>query len=230
MNPVIAVAIPVRTRPLTRGGRAGSPRSGRCAERSSDGSRSEQRPRPFDPRAELPGTAARNVAMTSRADSARAEHIASVLRERIYGSIACLSTLLVLVRHPGEHVEPWTAVLDVVVATGGLWAASLLSEYVAHLAVREVVAEPLHPARMLRTSGQILQAAVLPVLLLVGSALGRVPFAVATWTSIWFLVATMGVFAVLAVRRTRLPWWKRAVLVLVLIGLGLLVVLLKSAH
>ncbi|GAB2655530.1 hypothetical protein GCM10027271_12530 [Saccharopolyspora gloriosae] len=170
--------------------------------------------------------------MISRSDPAsrRPEHIASVLRERVYGSIACLSTLLVLVRHPGEHLEPWAAVLDVVVATGGLWAASLLSEYVAHLAVREIVPERAHPVEMLRSSGQILQAAVLPVVLLVAAALGLIPVGVAGWISIWFLVATMGLFAVLAVRRTRLPWWKRAALVLVLMGIGLLVILLKTAH
>ena len=47
----------------------------------------------------------------------------------------------------------------------------------------------------------------------------------------WVSVVTLGLFALLAARRTQLAWWKRSALVAALIGLGALVVLLKTlAH
>ena len=100
------------------------------------------------------------------------EDVAALLRERIYGGIACLSTLLLLVRYPGEEQSAWPVVLDVVVATGSLWAASLLADLVAHLAARGVAPRGADAGRMFRTSGQILEAAVIPVVLLVLAGLG----------------------------------------------------------
>jgi hypothetical protein len=73
------------------------------------------------------------MAKTGRELEGPPEQVAAVLRERIYGGIACLSTLLVLVR-PEADTTAWRVFVDVVVATGGLWAASLLADYVAHLA------------------------------------------------------------------------------------------------
>jgi hypothetical protein len=59
------------------------------------------------------------------------EHAASRLRERLYGAISGLATLAVLSRYTSADTNAWTRVLDVAVATGGLWAASLLADWVA---------------------------------------------------------------------------------------------------
>ena len=53
------------------------------------------------------------------------------LRERLYGAISCLATLAVLARYTTEDTSAWVRVFDVAVATGGLWAASLLADWVA---------------------------------------------------------------------------------------------------
>lgn len=157
-------------------------------------------------------------------------YLAAVLRERVYGGITCLSTLLVLAGRLGDSLDPWSAVLDLVIATGGIWAASLFAEYVSHLALHEADGERADVRLLLRASGQILEAAVLPGLLLVAGALDVVRFSVAIWASVWLLVAEMGLFALLAVRRTRLPWWKQLLLVAALVGLGVVVIGLKTAH
>jgi hypothetical protein len=48
---------------------------------------------------------------------------------------------------------------------------------------------------------------------------------------VWVSVITLGLFALLAARRTKLAGWKRLLIVAALIGLGALVVLLKTlAH
>jgi len=41
------------------------------------------------------------------------------------------------------------------------------------------------------------------------------------------LVAELGVIALLAVRRTRLPWWQQALAVALLVGVGVLVLGIK---
>ncbi|NMO90961.1 hypothetical protein [Actinomycetospora sp. TBRC 11914] len=50
----------------------------------------------------------------------------------------------------------------------------------------------------------------------------------ATWLGIWVLVASMGLIALLAVRRAGLPWWKGLLLILALVVLALLVVGVKT--
>lgn len=159
------------------------------------------------------------------------EVVASLLRERIYGGIACLSTLLLLMRDPGDEPSAWPLVLDVVVATGSLWAASLLADVVAHLAAHGSAPRGAEAGRMVRTSGQILEAAVIPVVLLVLSGLRVLTTERAISAGVWVSVVTLGLFALLAVRRTKLAWWKRSLLVAALLGLGALVVVLKTlAH
>ena len=80
---------------------------------------------------------------------------------------------------------------------------------------------------MLQASKQILQAAFLPLLVLVAAGIGLLNTETATWIAIWVLVAELGIIALLAVRRTQLPWWQQVLTVAVLVGLGVLVVGIK---
>jgi hypothetical protein len=157
--------------------------------------------------------------------------VAAVLRERIYGGIACLSTLLVLVRPASEDSSPWSAVIDVAVAAGGLWGASLLADYVAHIAAHGDRPRGLEAAISARASAQILQASGTPLLLLVIAAFGGMPYHAALTAGVWVSVVSLGLFALLAARRTKLSKWKRLLVVLELLALGALVVLVKTlAH
>lgn len=155
------------------------------------------------------------------------DHVAAVLRERVYGGVACLSTVLVLARHP-ETATAWSAVADVAVATGGLWAASVFADYVSHLAGHGREMRRGEAAAMFVASGQILQAAGLPLLLLVLAGVEVLSLPVALDAGIVVSVVELGLFALLAVRRVDIAWWKRLALVAAITGLGALVVLLKT--
>ena len=158
------------------------------------------------------------------------DQVAAVLRERIYGGIACLSTLLVLVR-PGTETTAWRVFVDVAVATGGLWAASLLADFVAHLGAHGSRPRGAEAVDILRASGQILEAAYVPLILLALAGVGVMRLEGALRAGIWASIISLGVFALLAVRRTSLKPWQRAAVVVALVGLGALVVLLKTvAH
>jgi hypothetical protein len=160
-------------------------------------------------------------------DPVPVDHVVSLLRERLYGAISCLATLAVLVRYTGEDTSAWARILDVAVATGSLWAASLLADWVAHLGVYGSAPRGRAVARMLQSSAQILQAAFLPVVTLAVAGVGLLRTYTAMWIAMWIVVGELGVIALLAVRRTQLPWWQQAITVAGLVGVGVVVVGVK---
>ena len=163
--------------------------------------------------------------------AAPVEHVVSLLRERLYGAISCLATLAVLARYTTEETSAWARVFDVAVAAGGLWAASLLADWLAHFAVHSDAPRGRDLWRILQSSGQILQAALLPVVVLAVAAVADLNTYTATWVAMWILVAELGVITLLAVRRTELPWWQQALAVLFLASVGALVLVIKMlAH
>jgi hypothetical protein len=155
------------------------------------------------------------------------EHVVALLRERLYGAISCLATLAVLARYTTEDTSALARILDVAVATGGLWAASLLADWVAHLGVYGAAPRGRDALRILQSSGQILEAAFLPLVVLAVAGFGVADTDTATWIAAWILVGELGVIAFLAVRRTQLPWWQQALAVVALIGVGVVVLGIK---
>jgi hypothetical protein len=75
---------------------------------------------------------------------------------------------------------------------------------VAHLAVHSRAPGGRDLGRMLQASGQILQAALLPIVVQAAAGIGLLETDTARWIAMWTLVAELGVIALLAVRRTEL--------------------------
>lgn len=180
----------------------------------------------------MPGIGDADVAGISEpADAAAVQQVVVLLRERLYGAISCLATLAVLSRHAYADTDAWELVLDVALASGGLWAASLLADWVSHLAVHGQGPRGSDALGVFRASGQILAAATAPVLVLVAAGLGWLGTDVALDIAQWLLVAGLGLIALLALRRTKLVWWQRLLTIGVLAGLGVMVIAIKTlAH
>jgi hypothetical protein len=157
----------------------------------------------------------------------RADHIVSLLRERLYGAISCLTTLTVLGRNTTSEANAWERPVDILITAGGLWAASLLAEIIARISVFQHFPRGTAFIAVLRTSGQILIASVVPVALLVAAALGALDPQLATWIAMGALIVQLGLFAVLAVRRAGLLWWQGVIAVVAFTGVGTLVVAIK---
>lgn len=158
-------------------------------------------------------------------------HVFAVLRERLYGAISCLAALAVLARYTTESTSAWSRLIDVAVATGGLWGASLFADFLAHLGVYGSRPHRREIGAMLAASGQILQAAVIPAALLTAAGIGLLKTYTAMWVAMWALVAELGMIALLAVRKTELHWWQKLLTVLVLASLGSVVLVIKMlAH
>ena len=165
------------------------------------------------------------------AEVVEGEHVVAVLRERLYGAISCLATLAVLARYTTENTSPWFRILDVAVATGGLWAASLFADFVAHLSVYGQAPSRRETWRMLQASGQIVQAAVIPTAVLAAAGIGLLAPYTAMWVAMWALVAELGLIALFAVRKTQLRWWQKLSTGVILASFGAVVLVIKMlAH
>ena len=159
------------------------------------------------------------------------EHVVAALRERMYGAISCLATLAALSRYTDADTNAWYRVLDVAVTAGGLWAAALLAEFVARLSVEGAAPRGLTAWSMLAASGQILQAALAPAIILALAGFGVLDTPTAMWIAMWFLVAELALIAFTAVHRVGLVWWQQTLAVLLLTGAGAAVVAVKMlAH
>lgn len=167
------------------------------------------------------------AAAETEADEAPVEHVVAMLRERLYGAISCLATLVVLTRYTEEDTSGWARMLDVGITMGGLWAAGLLADWVAHMSVHGRNPRGVELWRMLQASGQILQAALLPLIALGAAAVDLLDTDTAMWIAKWILVGELGLIALLAVRRTRLKLWQQILTALTLSGIGLLVIGIK---
>ena len=153
------------------------------------------------------------------------------MRERLYGGISCLATLAVLSRYTSDETSAWARLLDLAVATGGLWAASLLADWVAHMAAYGRAPRGRALLHILQASSQILQASFIPLGLFIASGLGLLGTDLAQWIAIWVVIAELGLFALFAVRRAHLTWWRQLVTVIVLLAMGAVVVAIKAfAH
>ncbi|UXA13740.1 hypothetical protein KXD97_08155 [Mycobacterium sp. SMC-8] len=167
------------------------------------------------------------TAAGSEVDEVPVEHVVAMLRERLYGAISCLATLVVLTRYTEDDTSGWARMLDVGITMGGLWAASLLADWVAHMSVHGQNPRGVQLWRMLQASGQILQAALLPLLALGTAAINLLDTDTAMWIAKWILVGELGLIALLGVRRARLRLWQQILTVLALTGIGLLVIGIK---
>ena len=84
---------------------------------------------------------------------------------------------------------------------------------------------------VLQASGQIVQAAVIPVAVLAAAGIGLLQTYTAVWVAMWAIVGELAVIALLAVRKAQLNWWQRLFTIIGLASVGALVLVIKMlAH
>ncbi|MEV4418802.1 hypothetical protein AB0L40_02360 [Patulibacter sp. NPDC049589] len=151
-----------------------------------------------------------------------AEH----LRERVYGTVSVLASIVTLLAadHEGHAVA---AAVTLVVTVGALWAASLFADLTAHLAVHQTA--PSRPAvrGLFASHREILAAAVLPTVLVLSTETGWWELDTALGWAAGAQIGTLALVGVLAVRGTRIPLWGRIVVVAGEVALGLAIVGIK---
>ena len=152
------------------------------------------------------------------------------LQERVYATFTGLA--IVLVQHANvEHVTAGRATLTLLVGIVAITAAGFVADVIAHLAVHAAFPDGEEVGRMLRTSGTAIASAGVPLILLALAAFGVFELEGALRAASIVYLVTLGLIGFVAVRRTRVAWWKQLTALGALVALGLGVVLLQQlAH
>ncbi|WBU37231.1 hypothetical protein [Homoserinibacter sp. YIM 151385] len=134
---------------------------------------------------------------------------ADQLKERIYVSFTALAILVATGAH-GE-VDALAALITLLLTVVGTLLAIFVADLVSHVAIHERLMSADELRRALRVSFGAIGAVTLPIVFLAISATGRWGAASALRTSTITLVVTLVVIGWVAIRRTRLTWWRRLI-------------------
>ena len=165
-----------------------------------------------------------------RRSEAPIDEQAEALKERVYATFTGLA--IVLVQHANvEHVTATRATVTLLVGIVAITAAGFVADIIAHLAVHAAFPDGEEVRRMLRIAGSALASAGVPIILLALAAFGVFELEGALRAASIVYLVTLGLIGFIAVRRTRVAWWKQLVALGTLVALGLAVVLLQQlAH
>lgn len=155
-----------------------------------------------------------------------AETVAGALRERIYASLTGVATVMLLIIHADDETVT-SAVVSVVIAMTTLWLASLVSEMLAHGVTSTGDDDRSAARRIAFTAGQSLELVTVPVGLILLSLTGVWSLRTSLILAVVALMGTLAIASIYAVRRSRLGWFARVLVVLVELGLGAIVILGK---
>ncbi|MCS5495826.1 hypothetical protein NY547_01050 [Cnuibacter physcomitrellae] len=172
--------------------------------------RGRRRRRRFDPDAEPD-------------DGLTGEQRADRLKERIYITFTALAVVLAIASHASE-VEAADAALTLLVTVGGAVLAVFAADVIAHIAVHRVLPTRVEAQHMFAVSFGALATLVLPMAFLVFAMLGRWTVEAALRASTIALIVSLAAIGWLAVRRVRLAWWQRLIVLLLEVALGVAVV------
>ncbi|GAA2246941.1 hypothetical protein GCM10009851_35500 [Herbiconiux moechotypicola] len=151
------------------------------------------------------------------------EQRAERLKERIYITFTALAVVLALSSH-AIGLDPGQAALTLLISVGGAVLAVFCADVVAHIAVHRVLPTAAEMRHMFAVSFGALGVIVLPMIFIGLAALGHWSIEGSLRATVIALIASLAVIGFLAVRRVRLSWWKRLIVLLLEVALGLAVV------
>lgn len=159
-------------------------------------------------------------------DGLTGEQRADRLKERIYITFTALAVVLAIASHASE-VEPGEAALTLLVTVGGAVLAVFAADVIAHIAVHRVLPTPVEARHMFAVSFGALATLVLPLAFLLFAMLDRWTIEAALRASTIALIVSLAAIGWLAVRRVKLAWWQRLIVLLLEVVLGVAVVALE---
>lgn len=155
---------------------------------------------------------------------------AEALKERVYATFTGLAIVLVQQSNV-EHISAVRAAVTLLIGILAITAAGFVAEVIAHLAVHTAFPDREELGRMLRVSGSAVASAGLPLILLALAAFGVFELEGALVAASIVYLATLALIGYVAVRRTKVTWWKQLIALGILVALGLAVVVLQQlAH
>jgi hypothetical protein len=148
--------------------------------------------------------------------------IAVYFKERVYATFTGLAIVLVVLG--GGHADAAHAISALILGVLGITAAGFVSDVISHLAAHGEFPSRREVVLMLKVAGGALGTLAVPVMLLALAAFDVTPLDTALRASSAVYIATLGLIGWIAVRRSRITWWKQLLALAVLMALGLGVV------
>ncbi|MFJ6538297.1 hypothetical protein ACIQH5_18890 [Paenarthrobacter sp. NPDC091711] len=160
--------------------------------------------------------------MTTKAQPS-AQHRAEALKERVYVTFTGLAVVLALQSH-SETLTPGEAASTLAITVVGTLLAVFVADFVSHLAVHAKTPSRSELAHMARTSFGAFGAIVLPLIFIAVAAMGRWSVETSLRASTVALITALVLIGYLAVRRVKMSWRKKVIVLGAEFLLGLAVV------
>jgi len=152
------------------------------------------------------------------------------LRERIYVTFTTLAILMATNAH-GEALDSPSILWTIVVSVIGVLLAGLASDLVSHMIVHSTLPEAAEFRHMVAVSSRALGVLVLPLLSIGLAVFDVIDDRTGLVIAIVALIASLAVIVWIAVSRTGLSGWRKLMVLLAIVALGVVVVFLESlAH
>ncbi|MFJ4222970.1 hypothetical protein [Microbacterium sp. NPDC089695] len=135
---------------------------------------------------------------------------AAALKERVYVTFTALAVVLAMLSHSAD-LTVGGAATTLTISVLGTALAVFVADFVSHIAVHQHLPTAAETRDMIGTSASALAVLPVPLLTLGGAALDWWSLTGALTAAMWVLLGTLIVIGYLAIRRVRLPWWQRLV-------------------
>jgi ABC-type phosphate/phosphonate transport system permease subunit len=149
--------------------------------------------------------------MPSESPVATAEHRAEALKERVYVTFTSLAVVLAMQSHSTEHLGAGEAASTLSITVIGTLLAVFVADVVSHLAVHATVPTAAEIRRMAAVSFGAFATVVLPLVFIGFAGLDSWSVDTALRASTIALTVSLIAIGFLAVRRVKLAWWQRLV-------------------
>ena len=148
--------------------------------------------------------------------------IAMYFKERVYATFTGLAIVLVVLGN--GQADAAHALSALILGVLGITAAGFVSDVISHLAAHQSFPSRREVALMLKVAGGALGTIVVPVVLLALAVFGVLDLDTALRSASAVYIATLGLVGWVAVRRSKVIWWKQVLALAILMALGLGVV------
>lgn len=154
------------------------------------------------------------------------DQLAARLKERVYVTFTALAVLIALTSH-GEAPSALSAALSLLLTTVGVLLAGFAADVIAHSTIHSALPTGASLRHMTRVASGAFGAIAVPLVLLLLAGFGLIATTGALIASQVVLVAALGAFALLALRRMSFTPWRKMILAAILVAIGALVVLVE---
>jgi hypothetical protein len=139
------------------------------------------------------------------------EHRAEALKERVYVTFTSLAVVLAMQSHSTDGLSAGEAASTLSITVIGTLLAVFVADVVSHLAVHATVPTAAEIRRMAAVSFGAFATVVLPLIFIGFAALDAWSVDAALRASTIALTVSLIAIGFLAVRRVKLAWWQRLI-------------------